>query len=206
MGLVDADMYESSHKEHVLVRKLFNNEALGQTTLNPMGYKNHSFHHVFQARVGGPAVYGSLHNNARLRDEVCLKKANRSSLAPEAKTRKQKLEQNRHKPGAEMSIGGSSDYLGHRAPVPGPHTAMVSCHPHFDLQRCMSTMLEWTQCRWGLIMTHSFAMWVGLIIHLSGVVTSRGQGFKIKRRGEGAAPPPAKRHMSGVYRITLYLP
>ena len=56
MGLVDADMYESSHKEHVLVRKLFNNEALGQTTLNPMGYKNHSFHHVFQARVGGPAV------------------------------------------------------------------------------------------------------------------------------------------------------
>ena len=91
MGLVDADMYESSHKEHVLVRKLFNNEALGQTTLNPMGYKNHSFHHVFQARVGGPAVYGSLHNNARLRDEVCLKKAkepkakwpeaNRSSLA-----------------------------------------------------------------------------------------------------------------------------
>ena len=115
MGLVDADMYESSHKEHVLVRKLFNNEALGQTTLNPMGYKNHSFHHVFQARVGGPAVYGSLHNNARLRDEVCLKKANRSSLAPEAKTRKQKLEQNRHKPGAEMSIGGSSDYLGHRA-------------------------------------------------------------------------------------------
>ena len=25
-------------------------------------------------------------------------------------------------------------------------------------------------------MTHSFAMWVGLIIHLSGVVTSRGGG------------------------------
>lgn len=91
MGLVDADIYASSHKEHVLVRKLFNNEALGQTTLNLMGYKNHSFHHVFQARVGGPAVYGSLHNNVRLRDEVCLKKAkeskakwpeaNRSSLA-----------------------------------------------------------------------------------------------------------------------------
>ena len=35
-------------------------------------------------------------------------------------------------------------------------------------------------------MTHSFAMWVGLIIHLSGVVTSRGQGFKIKRREGGA--------------------
>ena len=35
-------------------------------------------------------------------------------------------------------------------------------------------------------MTHSFAMWVGLIIHLSGVVTSRGHGFKIKRREGGA--------------------
>ena len=136
VGLVNTDMYESSHKEHVLVRKLFNNEALGQTTLNPTGYKNHSLHHVFQARVGGPAVYGSLHNNARLRDEVCLKKAkepeakwpeaNKSSLAlktqrlearsqkPEAKTRKQKLEQKRHKPGAEMSIGGSSDYFGNK--------------------------------------------------------------------------------------------
>ena len=35
-------------------------------------------------------------------------------------------------------------------------------------------------------MTHSFAMWVGLIIQLSGVVTSRGHGFKIKRREGGA--------------------
>ena len=36
------------------------------------------------------------------------------SQKPEAKTRKQKLEQNRHKPGAEMSIGGSSDFFGNK--------------------------------------------------------------------------------------------
>ena len=36
------------------------------------------------------------------------------SQKPEAKTRKQKLKQNRHKPGAEMSIGGSSDYFGNK--------------------------------------------------------------------------------------------
>ena len=40
--------------------------ALGQTKLSLMGYKNHPFHHIFQARVGGPAVYRSLHNNAWL--------------------------------------------------------------------------------------------------------------------------------------------
>ena len=36
------------------------------------------------------------------------------SQKPEAKTRKQKLEQNRHKPGAEMSIGGSSVFFGNK--------------------------------------------------------------------------------------------
>ena len=121
-------MYESSHKEHVLVRKLFNNEALGQTTLNPMGYKNHSFHHVFQARVGGPAVYGSLHNNARLRDEVCLKKAkepkakwpedNRSSLAlkPRGSSRSNRTKITKGWQNKSHTCGLPLEM--HRAPVP----------------------------------------------------------------------------------------
>ena len=50
-------------------------------------------------------------------------------------------------------------------------------------------------------MTHSFAMWVGLIIHLSGVVTSRGQGFKIKRR-EGGAGGGLKRGPSVYFKIS----
>ena len=54
-------------------------------------------------------------------------------------------------------------------------------------------------------MTHSFAMWVGLIIHLSGVVTSRGGGSLNKKAGGGRGGR-GKRHMSGVDRITLYLP